>query len=429
MLFVVNGTGYVSFRERAAMNEQNWHYECAGKKVGPFRTADLQRLVGTGLIQPDTVLVHDNGSRVPASDMLDFDRAIPTSRPEEVDDEVVAAPVFHYSHTPPHIPSKLDSVAGEGNDEVAIGTTPTFSDLIPLESYEEVNDEVAIGTTPIVDSSEETTDLGVGMIILGTVLGVLVLEYFVGWGTIFFGFLWLIVIVGGLAALFFGIASLHDPDDHDTDDRIGFRIIAGICAVIAFGAWVFIPTDDASRSTTQIAANTANTANTATNSAKSESTPRQFAANPATKSAKAELTPRQFQAKRTLAYWNGLRRETVSLSQTNPRNAQDGMEILNSKVRKIEQLPAAGVDEEAIRCGAMLREWLTMFASEVQRRNSPEFFIEAFAKGYQGDMFGPFLEFSQTNAAVKRSLVALQNQCATTRAVLSSRHGIEFPPL
>ena len=403
MLFVVNGTGYVSFRERAAMNEHNWHYECAGKKVGPFRTADLQRLVGTGLIQPDTVLVHDNGSRVSASDMLDFDRAIPTSRPEEVDDEVVAAPVFHYSHTPPHIPSKLDSVAGEGNDEVAIGTTP------------------------IVDSSEETTDESVvGKIIAGTVLGVLVLEYFVGWGTIFFGFLWLIVIVGGLAALFFGIASLHDPDDHDTDDRIGFRIIAGICAVIAFGAWVFIPTDDASRSTTQIAANTANTA---TNSAKSESTPRQFAANPATKSAKAELTPRQFQAKRTLAYWNGLRRETVSLSQTNPRNAQDGMEILNSKVRKIEQLPAAGVDEEAIRCGAMLREWLTMFASEVQRRNSPEFFIEAFAKGYQGDMFGPFLEFSQTNAAVKRSLVALQNQCATTRAVLSSRHGIEFPPL
>ena len=213
MLFVVNGTGYVSFRERAAMNEQNWHYECAGKKVGPFRTADLQRLVGTGLIQPDTVLVHDNGSRVPASDMLDFDRAIPTSRPEEVDDEVVAAPVFHYSHTPPHIPSKLDSVAGE------------------------VNDEAAIGTTPIVDSSEETTEMVVWIIGVGTVLGALAAEWFDVLGIIFDGFLWLIVIVGGLAALLSGIASLsHEVED----ERNGSRILAGICAVIAFGAWYFI---------------------------------------------------------------------------------------------------------------------------------------------------------------------------------------------
>ena len=371
------------------MNEQNWHYECAGKKVGPFRTADLQRLAGTDLIQPDTVLVHDNGSRVPASDMLDFDRAIPTSRSEEVDDEVVAAPVFDESLTPPDTPSKLDSVAGE------------------------VNDEVAIGTTSIVNSSEETTDVSVvSKIIAGTILGVWVLEYFVGWGTIFLGFLWLIVIVGGLAALFFGglaalffgIASLLDLDEVK-DDRNGFGIIAGICAVIAFGAWVFIPTDDASRSTTQIAANTA------------------------TKSEKSESTPRQFQTQRTLAYWNGLRGELASLSRANSRNAQDGIEKLNSMVRKIERLPAASVDEEAIRCGAMVRELLTMVASELQRRNSPEFFVEAFAKGYQGDVFGPLLEFGQTNAAFQRSLVALQNQCATTRAVLSSRHRIEFPPL
>ena len=169
---------------------------------------ELKRLAGTDLIQPDTVLVHDNGSRVPASDMLDFDRAIPTSRPEEVDDEVVAAPVY-YSHTPPHIWSKLDSVAGEGNDEVAIGTTP------------------------IVDSSEETTDLGVGMIILGTVLALVL------WWCDVLGFLWLIVIGGGLAAFLLGFASLFALDEVK-DDRNAWGIMAGICAVIAFGAWYFI---------------------------------------------------------------------------------------------------------------------------------------------------------------------------------------------
>jgi len=62
-----------------------------------------------------------------------------------------------------------------------------------------------------------------------------------------------------------------------------------------------------------------------------------------------------------------------------------------------------------------------MVAAEAQRRNSPELFVEAFARGYQGDVFGPLLEIGQANAAIQRSLVDLQPsgpvRCHEGRAV------------
>ena len=82
------------------------------------------------------------------------------------------------------------------------------------------------------DLIQPDTDLVVGTIIFGTGT---VLALVLWWCDVL-GFLWLIVIGGGLAALLFGIASLFDEVK---DDRNACGIMAGICAVIAFGAWYF----------------------------------------------------------------------------------------------------------------------------------------------------------------------------------------------
>ncbi|MCA9117632.1 MAG: DUF4339 domain-containing protein, partial [Planctomycetaceae bacterium] len=39
------------------MHTEIWYYERDGQQIGPFRLADLQHLAGTGLIQPETMLV------------------------------------------------------------------------------------------------------------------------------------------------------------------------------------------------------------------------------------------------------------------------------------------------------------------------------------------------------------------------------------
>lgn len=55
------------------MTDQHWQFERDGQKVGPLRLEEIQQLARIGTIRPDTVLLHDNGSQVPARDLLTFD--------------------------------------------------------------------------------------------------------------------------------------------------------------------------------------------------------------------------------------------------------------------------------------------------------------------------------------------------------------------
>lgn len=88
----------------------HWHYEHEGQQVGPFQLEELQQLAKVGMIHPDTVLLHENGSRIPASDLLNFDvgksvpsphveDAVPTTQP--VEGPASRSPIAYPAMPPP----------------------------------------------------------------------------------------------------------------------------------------------------------------------------------------------------------------------------------------------------------------------------------------------------------------------------------------
>jgi len=243
--------------------------------------------------------------------------------------------------------------------------------------------------------SKESTDW------IGFAVGAVVVAFFIcswiGWATVFTVLLWTVVVIAALAAAGLGAYALYSEDDKE---KTGAWIGVGVSVVIAFAAWIFIPEGSG------------------TEGSAADST-----------DAEAGLTPQQIKGRRTLAYWNGLRSALARTNSIQTQDPQQGLNILHSAIGEIDSTPAVGVDVDAIRCGSALRRWLGMVATEAQRRNSPELFVEAFARGYQGDVFGPLLELGQMNAAIQQSLAELQDQCAATRATLSARYDVEFPHL
>lgn len=250
-------------------------------------------------------------------------------------------------------------------------------------------------TKPSDSQSKDSTDW-IGFAIVVVVVTLFICSW-IGWATVFTVFLWTVVVLAALAAACLGAYALYSEDDKE---KTGAWIGVGVSVVIAFAAWILIPEGSG------------------TESSVADST-----------DAEAGLTPQQIKGRRTLVYWNGLRSALDRTNSIQTQDPQQGMNILHSAIGEIDSTPAAGVDVDAIRCGSALRRWLGMVAAEAQRRNSPELFVEAFARGYQGDVFGPLLEIGQMNAAIQQSLAELQDQCAATRASLSARYDIEFPHL
>ncbi|MCY2987816.1 MAG: hypothetical protein NTY19_08135 [Planctomycetota bacterium] len=189
-----------------------------------------------------------------------------------------------------------------------------------------------------------------------------------------------------MAAIGFACAAFGKSEENE---RNGLWIAAGGCAAISFLAWVFIPAGSQSNS----------------------------------------LTPNQLKGQQTLAYWNGLPSALQSVGQNQPRNMQEEVILLNSIAARIDRLPTSVVDADAIQCGLALRNWLRAVADDKARANSPQFAIQTFARGFQGDVLGPIVEYAQNSAALEQQHAAVGDQFAATRARLSSRYDIEFPPV
>lgn len=247
---------------------------------------------------------------------------------------------------------------------------------------------------PSNSQSPESKDW-IGYVVFAAIAALFICNW-IGWGTVIIVLLWGVVVIATLAAIALGIYASEAKRD---EDKKNAWIGVGVAVAVAFGAWVFIPDNGEGEGSTSA-------------STKED-----------------DLTPEQLKCRRTLAYWKGLETVLARVNAVQSQNPQQGLNALNAAILEIDRIPAADVDFDAIRCGSALRGWFGMVVSESQRRNSPEAFIEAFVRGYQGDIFGPALEMGQANNAIQRALVELQNQCSTTRAVLSSRYGVEFPPL
>lgn len=266
-------------------------------------------------------------------------------------------------------------------NEIADGSTP---DRCSGCSHPIVVPVPAADTAATSSDSSKASE-GIGSWVIG---GLIVLALLFAW----LG-LWLVVGIAALAAIALGIAAMNSQDD---DMKNGCWIAAGACAVIAFVVWLFIPAG----------------------------TPQKDKVANSQKSSSAE----QSRGERTLAYWNSLR-STFPAAGSQPRNVDEGVNVLESTVARIDALPTSGVDPDAVECGSALRRLLRVTASELRRLNSPEHFLESFVRGYQGDVLGPIVEYSQTNSAINQQASDVQDLLARARAMLSSRYGIEFPPI
>jgi DNA-directed RNA polymerase subunit RPC12/RpoP len=247
-------------------------------------------------------------------------------------------------------------------------------------------------------SNVQTSDHAwtVDAIVTASAIGFLLVSIFLiaafGWPLFLKGLLWVVVVVCGLGAIVFALAA----NDSDTKDKEKSAYWIGTCVSLSIGffTWIWIPAG-------------------APHSVVSMS-----------EKAKLSLSTK---GRRTLEYWNALPTILGRINAQQLKTPQGVVSTLNSTARLIEQLPTVDVDSDAIHCGLLLHGWLRAMAADAQRNNSPALLIEAFARGYQGDLFGPFLDSVHANAALEQRFVEMQNQFKSARAILSSRYGIEFP--
>lgn len=230
-----------------------------------------------------------------------------------------------------------------------------------------------------------------GAIALAVLIGLIVAITLMGWVLFFRIVLTCLVAIATCMALFC-LAKASDEKDEET--KSAYWIGCGVSVAAAFVAWLLIPAPEHREGESSV------------------------------QPAGAENLSGQ--GDRTLRYWNQLNAvcaEMVSDSKT----GNDVIRDLKSASSRMAVIPTAGVDIEAVQCGNSLREWLMMVVAEAERRNSAEFAVETFARGFQGDFAGPVSEYTRTNSRIKAFGNETLSRLVSTRALLSARYGVEFP--
>ena len=130
----------------------------------------------------------------------------------------------------------------------------------------------------------------------------------------------------------------------------------------------------------------------------------------------------------TLRYWQQIG-AAGKLDSASGTDADHAIDQLRQAVIRLRALPTAGVDADAVKCGLNVATLFGNMADTAARGNSPALMIESFFLGMTGDPFGTTVESLEANTAVEREFKQVQQELANTRAILSSRYGIEFPAL
>jgi GYF domain 2 len=143
------------------------------------------------------------------------------------------------------------------------------------------------------------------------------------------------------------------------------------------------------------------------------------------------LTQESQNVNRTYQYWNQVSAVFKSASGTPP-----GVSTFRFVAASVEKLPTVGVDPEAINCAlsvtGVLKECADLMESENDPSENAGQFLRGFYGGWSGD-FQPLLHELESKNDRHKALAShaktAQQQMIQTRAMLSSRYGVEFPPL
>jgi len=140
-------------------------------------------------------------------------------------------------------------------------------------------------------------------------------------------------------------------------------------------------------------------------------------------------SPEQIVAENTYRYWLGIRATIAKSGKVNQATPQATTQALRTAAAQIRALPASNVDPDAVQCAISAATVLGNLADHIEQTNNPAIFVQAIIRGAAGDLFGPMADALDADSAMAQQLQQVEAMLANARAVLSSRYGVEFPPL
>jgi hypothetical protein len=140
-------------------------------------------------------------------------------------------------------------------------------------------------------------------------------------------------------------------------------------------------------------------------------------------------TRQEILAEGTVRYWQALG-AVVAEDPTRTTTTSEAMvTTIRQMAAQIRAIPTSAVDPDAVQCGLDVACALKDVADQVEANNSPAVLVEAFFRGLVGDPFGKGAEMLEAQSALQGRCQQVQTNLDNTRAILSSRYGVEFPPI
>jgi hypothetical protein len=127
--------------------------------------------------------------------------------------------------------------------------------------------------------------------------------------------------------------------------------------------------------------------------------------------------PQATPADKTMKYWNGLNIHLGEMATDLRVGPAQQIEVLRAGASIARAQPTLGIDADLVR-------WV--LAALIEQSRSPALFVEAFARGTSGDLFGTAVELNQAERALVAAFRAHFQDLHRLRAGLSARYGVEF---
>jgi hypothetical protein len=143
----------------------------------------------------------------------------------------------------------------------------------------------------------------------------------------------------------------------------------------------------------------------------------------------ATPTRQEILAEGTVRYWQALRGAVAEDPTKTSTDSEAMVTTVRQMAAQIRAIPTSAVDPDAVQCGLDVACALNDVADQVEANNSPAVLVEAFLRGLVGDPFGKGAEMLDAQSALQGKCRQVQTNLDNTRAILSSRYGVEFPPI
>jgi hypothetical protein len=142
-----------------------------------------------------------------------------------------------------------------------------------------------------------------------------------------------------------------------------------------------------------------------------------------------QSTSGQPTAEKTFEYWQVVVKAVGECDPAAIADPEKVVAIWRRAAAHLRSLPTRHVDQEALQCGLNVATMLSNLADSSEQNNGAAVFVNVFIRGAAGDPLGASQDMRDAESKLKQKIQLVQEEAHRTRAELSSRYGVEFPPL